>query len=441
MFITGSSSSISNHNSSSLGSDTRLRRSQSLNLYENFSCDNTRRSGDKSQRNDQKPCEMCSNYEQQLQSMQKREADLLKQIELSQETIKSRKDDLHREEKFRHELEDKFSEEAKEVEKKILSLKERVESSSKELPEIRSLLHGYYSEASREIKSLTDNKQELNRQLQKLLAENELLLGKHIAQSDELQAETIDLPENLEEMQFYCLKLKEDLITALVAKERTQETCRSDMLFLKEQQQSEQRSKETIIHTLTEEAGRLRSNLENTRSRFKKLKKEHEEASKKLFENETLVTESQRTIIKLEKEVIDLNNLRIALEEENSTLKARVTDLQAGLENSEQVQKDFVKLSQNLQIELEKIRQADTEVRWQHEEDIHECGNCKKALNSRKEKHHCCHCGKIFCNECNSKTIRGGPNNRVFKVCSVCHTLLNRETAPYFSNELPQSPT
>lgn len=80
---------------------------------------------------------------------------------------------------------------------------------------------------------MTDNKQELHRQLQKLLAENELLLGKHIARSEELNAETINLPENLEEMQFYCLKLKEDLITALAAKERNQENCRSEVLFLK----------------------------------------------------------------------------------------------------------------------------------------------------------------------------------------------------------------
>lgn len=42
--------------------------------------------------------------------------------------------------------------------------------------------------------------------------------------------------------------------------------------------------------------------------------------------------------------------LQLALDQETSTLKASVLALQAGLENSEQVQKDFVKLSQNLQV-------------------------------------------------------------------------------------------
>lgn len=37
-------------------------------------------------------------------------------------------------------------------------------------------------------------------------------------------------------------------------------------------------------------------------------------------------------------------------------------------------------------MELEKIRQSDNEVRWQHDEDVTECNSCKKAFQSRKEK-------------------------------------------------------
>lgn len=69
--------------------------------------------------------------------------------------------------------------------------------------------------------------------MQKLLAENELLLGKHLQKSQEVDAEEINLPENLDDMQFYCLKLKEDLITTLVSKERAEEKYRSELAFLK----------------------------------------------------------------------------------------------------------------------------------------------------------------------------------------------------------------
>ena len=38
------------------------------------------------------------------------------------------------------------------------------------------------------------------------------------------------------------------------------------------------------------------------------------------------------------------------------------------------------------QIQLEKIRQADSEVRWQHEDDVNECNSCNKRLASKKDK-------------------------------------------------------
>lgn len=40
----------------------------------------------------------------------------------------------------------------------------------------------------------------------------------------------------------------------------------------------------------------------------------------------------------------------------------------------------------NLQIQLEKIRQAETEVRWQHEDDVEECNNCKQSFSVTRRK-------------------------------------------------------
>ena len=38
------------------------------------------------------------------------------------------------------------------------------------------------------------------------------------------------------------------------------------------------------------------------------------------------------------------------------------------------------------QIQLEKIRSSETEVRWQHEEDVDECTNCKVSFTVTKRK-------------------------------------------------------
>ncbi len=52
---------------------------------------------------------------------------------------------------------------------------------------------------------------------------------------------------------------------------------------------------------------------------------------------------------------------------------------------------------------------------------------------------HCRHCGRIYCTSCLVRTVNSGPNNRPSKVCDVCHTLLVRDSAPYFSTVPPQA--
>lgn len=79
------------------------------------------------------------------------------------------------------------------------------------------------------------------------------------------------------------------------------------------------------------------------------------------------------------------------------------------------------------------------QVRWQHEEDIDDCQNCKVGFSVARRKHHCRHCGRIFCSDCVSKSVRSGPHGRSARVCDVCHTLLVQNTAPYFSREAPHT--
>ena len=80
-----------------------------------------------------------------------------------------------------------------------------------------------------------------------------------------------------------------------------------------------------------------------------------------------------------------------------------------------------------------------SQVRWQHEDDVAACQNCKSSLSANRRKHHCRHCGRIFCSDCVTKTVASGPTGRPAKVCDVCHTLLVQNSAPYFSTEAPHN--
>jgi Rab GTPase-binding effector protein 1 len=136
----------------------------------------------------------------------------------------------------------------------------------------------------------------------------------------------------------------------------------------------------------------------------------------------------------------DILREKEAIRKENSEMGGKISTLRKELTNSEELQKDLIALSKSLQVELERVRQAETEVRWQHPDDISHCNSssCKKPLNDKRDKHHCSHCGRIFCGDCVSQTVRRG--TRDYPVCEFCHTVLAHDSAPYFSTEPPHSP-
>lgn len=42
----------------------------------------------------------------------------------------------------------------------------------------------------------------------------------------------------------------------------------------------------------------------------------------------------------------------------------------------------------DIQVQLERIRQAGSEVRWQHEEDVEECPTCHTTFSVTRKKVH-----------------------------------------------------
>ena len=85
-------------------------------------------------------------------------------------------------------------------------------------------------------------------------------------------------------------------------------------------------------------------------------------------------------------QIIELQETNEKLDRMNVDLKNKMSVLQEDLANNEAVQKDFVKLSQSLQMQLEKIRSENTQVRWQDEDDVDKCPNCRKEFTVTRRK-------------------------------------------------------
>ena len=74
-----------------------------------------------------------------------------------------------------------------------------------------------------------DRRWQVVRELRRLQAENDSLVGRHSALAEEMAAETINLPDSLEEMQLLLLRYREDLIAAKLGRERAEERGRAEL--------------------------------------------------------------------------------------------------------------------------------------------------------------------------------------------------------------------
>ncbi|NWI23261.1 RABE1 protein, partial [Sula dactylatra] len=268
-------------------------------------------------------CDMCSNYEKQLQGIQIQEAETRDQ-----------------------ELEDYMKQSAEDSSNQISLLMAKCQKSENFLSELQQA----FSQAKRSVQEqmavLTQSREQISEELVRLQKDNESLQGKHSLELREL-----------------ILKYREDIISVRTAADHLEEKLKAEILFLKEQIQAEQYLKENIEETLQLEIENCKeeiasiSSLKAELERIKVEKEQLESSSQENLQQLESLQEAKNTLEEqLKKETAAKANLeQLVFEEKNKAQR-----LQTELDVSEQVQRDFVKLSQTLQVQLERIRQADS---------------------------------------------------------------------------------
>ncbi|XP_076270633.1 rab GTPase-binding effector protein 1-like isoform X2 [Rhynchophorus ferrugineus] len=376
------------------------------------------------QRGDNIACDMCSNYEAQLVKEQQNVSELKAKLQTCEKATERHKEDLIKEIGFRKEMEEKWNEKREEHKQQVASLTKITDSTEQEIKKLKQYFEQVTHEMRSELSKLTREREQIYKEWDKVQKENEHLVGKYTIHSQELQSEAINLPNTVEELHELVLKNHQDLIIAKVGKEQAEEevnNLQSSMMLLRDQIESDLHERKTIEDTLDREIKSLQSQLGEMDKERKYYVAKYSEVSEKC------------------ERIRELEHYIKELEAQNSELKSRVQTFQHDLETNETVQRDFVRLSQNLQVQLEKIRESDNQVRWQHEEDVDECPHCRNPFTNTKKKTHCRHCGQIYCQSCLTKSVQSGPNLRPSRVCDVCHTLLVKSSAPYFSKEPPMT--
>ncbi|XP_041455929.1 rab GTPase-binding effector protein 1-like isoform X1 [Lytechinus variegatus] len=394
-----------------------------------------------------RPCDMCTNYEQQLQGLQTKYSESVESSRTLRQQLEQEIDNVLREQKIRSELEESLKNAAEDAQIQIKTLTTKNGESEQLLSNIRHQYLKSQNELHSQMQILFESREQLYQEVTKLQKENDSLSAKRSLHQSLQSSEPFDLPTSPQELSRLCMKYRDDIITVRVNADHTESSLRSELSFTREQLESEQHQRMTMEDTYQTELDDYKEELlvlRNLREDYEKEKKTRGEVEETLREvqesKKSMQGKSKEVITALREQVEELSAHKTNLEAELQERRKKNQNLQSELENSEAVQKDFVKLSQSLQVQLEVIRQKDNEVRWQHEDDADKCNNCKTVFGtSKKKKNHCKHCGKVFCPDCVTKSVESGPRRRKMPVCDVCHTLLVNESAPYFSKEAPDN--
>ena len=203
----------------------------------------------------------------------------------------------------------------------------------------------------------------------------------------------------------FLLTYREELITAKIAKERAEEKMANEVGFMRTQLASEQQQRLALETNVNKDFQALQEKIRSMEPASEALDGERQKRRALEHRLEDLQARSNVAVVESTKQMESVKLDRESAVAHVSNLKAKVASLQTDLDNSVAVQNDFVRLSQSLQVELEKIRQSEKEVRWQHEDDIADCNACRTGFGKQRRKLHCKHCGRIFCQDCLTKQV------------------------------------
>lgn len=308
-------------------------------------------------------CDMCFNYEKQLQGIQNQEAETRDQVKKLQGMLRQANDQLEKTMKEKEELEDYVKQSAEDAGHQVSSLMERTQESESLLRELQQAFSQAKKNAQEQMAVLMQSREQVSEELARLQRANESLEGKHSLHKSLQQTEDFTLPESVQDLQALVLKYREDIIKVRTAADHLEEKLKAEILFLKEQIQAEQCFKENLEETLQLEIENCKEEIasfSSLKTELNRIKAEKEQLESSLQEKrqhlDSLQAMNNTLEQQLKRETVAKTNLEHVVYEE----KSKAQRLQTELDVSEQVQRDFVKLSQTLQVQLERIRQAES---------------------------------------------------------------------------------
>ncbi|XP_069082768.1 rab GTPase-binding effector protein 1 isoform X1 [Pleurodeles waltl] len=308
-------------------------------------------------------CDMCSNYEKQLQVIQIQESETRDQVKKLQVMLRQANDQLEKAVKDKQELEEYTKQSTEDTTNQISALVIRAQESETLLRDLQQAFSHAKRSVQEQMTVLMQSREQVSEELIRLQKDNENLQGKHSLHISLQQEENFILPESIEELNELVLKYREDIISVRTAADHLEEKLKAEILFLKEQIQAEQCLKENIEETLQLEIENCKeeiASISSLKTELDRIRREKDQLEAALQEKTQELQDLQELKTTLEDQLKRETEAKNSLEQLMYEDRNKAQRLQTELDVTEQVQRDFVKLSQTLQVQLEKIRQAES---------------------------------------------------------------------------------
>uniref|UniRef100_A0A8C7RA84 Early endosome antigen 1 n=1 Tax=Oncorhynchus mykiss TaxID=8022 RepID=A0A8C7RA84_ONCMY len=153
------------------------------------------------------------------------------------------------------------------------------------------------------------------------------------------------------------------------------------------------------------------------------LKREWQGSQRRCGELEKQTDELRGEIAVLEATVQNNQDERRALlercvkgEGEMEKLQSKVVEMRRKLDDTTAAMQELGRENQSLQ-----IKQSQSLTRkWAEDHEVQNCMACGKGFSLAIRKHHCRHCGNIFCAECSAKNALTPSSKKPVRVCETC---------------------
>lgn len=126
----------------------------------------------------------------------------------------------------------------------------------------------------------------------------------------------------------------------------------------------------------------------------------------------------------LVKVVINIHNIVL---QDYEILKGAHVQLISTVENQERTLEELgahLSESKLKMADLRDVSKTLLDAQWAPDKEARHCRICEKEFNISRRKHHCRHCGNIFCHSCSDNTMPLPSSSRPVRVCDACHTQL-----------------